>query len=103
MRHTTSAVVILMILATQLRADETAAVKAIEKLGGKVTVDETKPGKPVVGVFFIRGEHVTDAVMKDVNLLTHLRRLFLLKSQMTDAGLKDLKNLTDLAVCGKKF
>ena len=31
--------------------NEQEAVKAVEKLGGKVTVDAKRPGKPVVGVY----------------------------------------------------
>jgi hypothetical protein len=48
-----------------------AAIAAIKKLGGSVTFDEENPGKPVVGVDFFN-------------------------TQMTDAGLVHLKDLTSL-------
>jgi len=49
----------LLVLAVAGRADEAAAVKAVEKLGGRITVDAKRPGKPVVGVKFVSNE-VTD-------------------------------------------
>ena len=50
----------LLVLASADRADEAAAVRAVEKLGGRVTVDTERPGKPVVGVCFF-SRSVTDA------------------------------------------
>jgi hypothetical protein len=41
----------LLVLATDGRADEAAAMRAVEKMGGKVEVDANRPGKPVVAVF----------------------------------------------------
>jgi internalin A len=58
----------LLILAVAGRADEAAAVKAVEKLGGKVTVDDKQPGKPVVGVE-LSGTKVTDAALKELKEL----------------------------------
>ena len=49
----------LLVLALADRADEAAAVKAVEKLGGRVTVDAKRPGKPVVGVSSLRGRSRT--------------------------------------------
>src|SRR5437016_308340 len=47
-----SACLILVILAASVRADEAEAVKALRKLNvhADVSVDESKPGTPVVGV-----------------------------------------------------
>ena len=50
----------LLALAVPGRADEAAAVKMGEKLGGKVTRDDNRPGKHVVGVC-LSCTRVTDA------------------------------------------
>src|SRR5438094_10489545 len=65
------AVMLLACLSGAARADEASAVKAVENLGGKVTRDDKLPGKPVIGVD-----------------LGH--------TQVTDAGLKELKHLKQL-------
>src|SRR4051812_43825440 len=85
----------LLLLAVAGQADESAAVKAVEKLGGKVTVDETQPGKPVVKVS-LRGTKVTDAGLKDLKELTSLQELNISGTQVTDVGLKELKVLKSL-------
>ena len=36
--------------AAEPNTDQAKAIAAIEKLGGKVTVDEKSPGKPVISV-----------------------------------------------------
>jgi hypothetical protein len=50
----TGAVLVLFVLAVatcgRLHADEDRAVKAIQKLGGKIIRDETAPNKPIVSV-----------------------------------------------------
>src|SRR6516225_9753212 len=55
-------------------ATEPAAVKAVEKLGGRVTVDGHRPGAPIVGVDF-KGTQVTDAALKELKELKHLQSL----------------------------
>ena len=35
--------------AAEPNADQAKAIAEIEKLGGKVTIDEKRPGKPVIG------------------------------------------------------
>src|SRR5262249_20764490 len=82
------------------RADEAAAVKAIEKLGGSVGVDESRAGKPVVTVGLGRSA-VADAALAHVAKLGTLRSLYLDESKVTDAGLdrvKGLKQLEDLGL-----
>ena len=55
----------LLFLTATARADEVAAVKAVKRLGGKVTVDNQAPGKPVVEVdLYARGGR--DAVLKEL-------------------------------------
>src|ERR687884_2273610 len=96
------AVMLLACLSGAARADEASAVKAVEKLGGKVTRDDKLPGKPVIEVN-LAFAHVTDAHLKELKEelkgLKQLTSLALYNSQVTDAGLKeiaDLKQLTTL-------
>src|SRR5436190_11057360 len=89
------AVMLLACLSGAARADEASAVKAVEKLGGKVTRDDKLPGKPVIGVSFF-GTQVTDAGLKELKDLTQLKELSLYGPQVTDAGLKELKDLKQL-------
>jgi hypothetical protein len=77
------------------RADEAAAVETIKKLGGKVTVDAKRPGKPVVGVN-LDNTTVTDAGLKELKELKTLREMHLGGTKVTDAGLKELKDSKSL-------
>src|SRR5262249_22360996 len=81
------------------RADEAAVVKMIEKLGGRVTRDDNRPGKPVVFVD-LRGTKITDAGLKELKELKSLETLNLLNTMVTDAGLKELKELKSLQTLG---
>ena len=85
----------LLFLAAAGRADEAALVKAIETLGGKVTVDDKQPGKPVVGVN-LRSTDFTDAGVKELKQFKSLRTLDLSQTKVTDAGLKELKEFKNL-------
>src|SRR4051812_3775680 len=93
------AVILLVCLSGAARADEASAVKAVEKLGGKVTRDDKLPGKPVIGVD-LAAPKVTDAVLKELKDLKHLTSLNLNAPEgggkVTDAGLKELKDLKQL-------
>src|SRR3954453_18459345 len=66
------AVMLLAYLSGAARADEADAVKAVEKLGGTPTRDDKLPGEPVT-------------------------RVSLGNTRVTDAGLKELKDLKQLA------
>src|SRR5215510_11853533 len=85
----------LLVLVVTGRADEAAAVKAIEKLGGKVTRDDKLPGKPVVAVD-LGSTTVTDAGLKELKELKTLQSLSLSRTKVTDAGLKELKEIESL-------
>src|SRR5262249_25521990 len=85
----------LLVLATPGRTDEAAAVKAIEKLGGEVVRDTKTPGKPVVRVDLGASE-ITDAGLKVLKDLKSLQKLDLGATKVTDAGLKELKELKSL-------
>src|SRR5438477_11668371 len=90
------AVMLLACLSGAARADEASAVKAVEKLGGKITRDDKLPGKPVIGVN-LTGTKVTDAGLKELKDLKQLTSLILAKTKVTDAGLKELKQLKQLS------
>ena len=66
------------------------AVAAIEKLGGTVEVDETRPGKPVVGVDLSRSA-VTDADLVLLEALPDLEVLDLRLTSIGDAGVAHLR------------
>ncbi|HEY4233123.1 MAG TPA: PDZ domain-containing protein [Lacipirellulaceae bacterium] len=75
--------------------EEATAIDEIQKLGGKVTIDEDAPGKPVSGVDF-SDTHISDDALRSVEELTELRALILTQTQVTDAGLKHIEGLTQL-------
>ena len=84
------AVMLLACLSGAARADEASAVKAVEKLGGKVTRDDKLPGKPVIGVN-LAGTKVTDAGLKELKDLKQLTYLQLGHTGVTDDGVADLQ------------
>ena len=81
--------------AAKPKEGQAKAIAAIEKLGGRVTVDEKSPGKPVVGVR-LSDANVTDADLEHIEALTNLRRLDLFRTKVTDVGLEHLTGLTQL-------
>jgi cytochrome c peroxidase len=70
-------------------------IAKIEKLGGKVEVDDKSPGKPVITVN-LHGTKVTDDDLKHFKALPQLQKLNLGWTQIGDAGLEHLKDLTKL-------
>src|SRR5262249_42074159 len=85
----------LLALAVAGRADEAATLKMIEKLGGSVMRDDKLPGKPVVWVD-LRGTKITDAGLKELKELKNLQKVVLFRTAITDTGLKELKELKNL-------
>jgi serine/threonine protein kinase/Leucine-rich repeat (LRR) protein len=77
--------------------DIDADVAAIEKLGGKVVRDESKPGKPVLGVHLSTSTARGDA-LKHVRGFTELVNLDASGIPDIDAGLVYLKGLTKLQI-----
>src|SRR2546421_7052104 len=90
-----SVVLGFLVLRVAGQADEAAAVKAVEVLGGKVTVDGKQSGKPVVGVN-VRATDFTDAGLKKLKEFKRLQTLDLSQTKVTDAGLKELKEFKRL-------
>ena len=70
-------------------------IAEITKLGGKVSVDEKSPGKPVIGVDLSQ-TRATDKALQHIDRLTQLRSLNLEWTLTTDAGSKHIKGLTSL-------
>ncbi|MCI0743284.1 MAG: hypothetical protein L0Y72_30015 [Gemmataceae bacterium] len=81
------------------RNQQAAAIAEITKVGGEVKIDENAPDKPVIEVTLASGK-VTDEMLaqltKPLNALPHLRKLTVVSSRVTDAGLKHLGGLKAL-------
>src|SRR5262245_16155251 len=74
---------------------EGTAVALVVELGGTVTRDEKRAGKPIVGVS-LSNTKVTDADLKELARLTELSSLGLSCTNVTDMGLKELPALPKL-------
>jgi hypothetical protein len=74
---------------------EAAAIAAIQKLGGRVEVDEQQPEKPVIKVY-LHSTPVQDADLAHLEHLKSLQNLFLGKTGITDAGLEHLRGASHL-------
>lgn len=74
---------------------EAAAIAAIEKLGGRIEVDEARADKPVIKVY-LHSTAVKDTDLSHIEQLQHLQSLFLGKTQITDAGLEHVRGATSL-------
>ena len=77
-------------------ADEAAAVAKIELLGGRITRDEARPDRPVIGVTFPEDSHVRAKFLGVLKSLPHLTELDLSGTQITDAGLAEIEGLPEL-------
>src|SRR5262245_53539900 len=88
-------IVALVVAAAIGRADEAEVVKAIEKAGGQVRVDDKQPEKPVVTVI-LWGPGFKGEMLKDLKQLKSLQKLRIGGPWITDAGVKDLKELKNL-------
>jgi len=83
------------VCAQSQNSEQERAIARIEKLGGKVEVDDKSPGKPVIKVD-LHGTKVTDDDLKHLKALTQLQKLNLGWTDVGDAGLEQLKGLTEL-------
>src|SRR5262249_36227661 len=81
--------------ARDTKADQERAVAALQKLGGKITTDDARPGHPVVAVSFAY-RPVTDADLTALKDLPALESLDLRVTRITDAAAAHLKGLATL-------
>src|SRR5438105_4558241 len=76
--------------------EEQNHIARIQRLGGRVERDETKPGKPVVGVILRQSGVDADAI-KELKAFKELKRLDLGDSQSAGGGeMQGIKELTGL-------
>src|SRR6266851_2440283 len=81
--------------ADESKTDESKAVARVKKLQGTVDVDDSAPGKPVVGVSLVACTFTDD----DLALLATFEKLQSLNlglSSVTDTGLAQVKKLGKL-------
>ena len=84
----------LLCRAVEPTAAEATAIAEIEKLGGKVTVNESSPGRPAT--VNLGSTNVTDAALVHLAGMPRLESLDLHDTRITDAGLIHLEGLTQL-------
>ena len=77
--------------AAEANPEQAKAVAEVEKLGGKVTIDEKSLDKPVMGVD-LSYTKVTDAGLEHLKGLTNLLSLNLKRTKVTDTGVKKLQH-----------
>ena len=74
---------------------QAAVVKSLEKLGGRIAGTRSL-GRVTMTSAIFQGYQLTDAALKDVKELTTLQELRLDQTSVTDTGLRDLVGLTNL-------
>src|SRR5437763_1395499 len=92
-------VALLVALTGSARSDEASAVAALKKLKAEVTLDDKMPGKPVVAID-LTNSPVTDADLKNLKQLPHLKSIDLANTRVTAKGLKELNGLKQLTTVG---
>src|ERR1700730_14343723 len=91
----TGALLLVIIQAAAARTDEAAAIKAVEKWGGHVRVDDEQPGHPVVDVDLYKAKRA-DELLQELRSFKRLRGINLCGAELTDAGLRQLKEVKTL-------
>ncbi len=81
--------------AAERSLEEAKAIAEIEKLGGRVTMDEKSSDKLGIEVEFANGK-ATDKGLERLEALTNLQTLDASHSKVTDAGLKHLHGMSTL-------
>ena len=76
--------------------DSAQSVAAIRSLGGKIQVDENRPGQPVIGVDFGWNKDVSGGDLAHLKGLPELRSLTLEATHIAEEGLMHLQELTAL-------
>lgn len=68
----------------------------IQRLGGTLTRDDELPGKPVTGIYFRGSRPYSSKHLPGLKSLVDLRALLFDDAQISDTGLKDVKNIRSL-------
>ena len=94
-------IIFTLIVGAACRADDVDdAAKRVERLGGILTRDTTKPNKPIVGVTFNKSYRINpdirDANLKELIPLKQLRTLDVSVNLITDVGMKEIAKLDNL-------
>src|ERR1700680_3790805 len=89
--------VVLMasVVVAEEKSDEAKAIESIELLGGRVERDDKLPNRPVIGVDFRGRKRVTDKYLHLLKAFPRMTMLSLSRTNVTDAGLKELRELTN--------
>ena len=74
---------------------EAEAIALVERLGGKITPDHQRSGKPIVEVA-LGGTKITDGELARLAVFTELRTLSLFDTSVGDDGLRHLASLASL-------
>ena len=82
-------------LAADVSSEQAKAVADIKQFGGRIKVDEDSPDKPIIRVYLFKTD-ATDAALLHIGSLTKLQVLNLMDTHVTDAGLKNLEGLSQL-------
>jgi hypothetical protein len=81
--------------AANLDSARDKAIAAIQRVGGRITMDETATGKPVVAVDF-RRHKILDGDLKYLESFPQLKKLDLYDTGISDAGMAYLASLKHL-------
>ncbi len=81
--------------ADELTVDQQSCIAAIAKIGGKITIDNDRPGKPAVAVELI-GRDIKDTDLVHLAGLSDVENLTITSRRITDDGLKHLERLSNL-------
>src|SRR3972149_5400709 len=73
------------------------AIKEIEKIGGKVTIDKNNPEKSIICIN-LQGTNLTDEKMEYLHEFTKLKELNINDTKVTNYGLKHIKGINSLQV-----
>jgi Leucine-rich repeat (LRR) protein len=97
MRFQSALIVVAVLVASMVIAednlDEAKVIQKIELLGGKVTRDDTLPGRPVIGIDFQRSERFSEKYLHLLQSFTRLKSLDLVGIKITETGMAEINKL----------
>jgi hypothetical protein len=84
--------------AAEMNSEQAKAITEIEKLGGRVVVDEKSPDKPVLAVDYQGIEKVADAGLDNLKGLSQLQQLMLVGTKMLVCSPSHVLDFTPLCL-----